>query len=213
MRQWKEFSNLVYEAFKTTPTVDEMRARIASANINQESLLATDYLNHFNEVAMIMEMLPDMPDFVEDVKAWEPKSYKQHFQASTFSEKELAVAAYDCVPTPYLVAFECATKRAASLVKGSISELDAVIQTAERERIEVVTKDICAQIEDLMSTMRSIINGELETLQQGEIDAMLSTSPTPVLAEPSTPKEMETTVVAESELNALDQSSIDSLFD
>jgi len=93
------------------------------------------------------------------------------------------------------------------------SELDAVIQTAERERIEVVTKDICAQIEDLMSTMRSIINGELETLQQGEIDAMLSTSPTPVLAEPSTPKEMETAVVAESELNALDQSSIDSLFD
>ena len=39
------------------------------------------------------------------------------------------------------------------MVKGSISELDAVIQTAERERIEVVTKDICAQIEDLMSTM------------------------------------------------------------
>ncbi len=123
---------------------------------------------------MIMEMLPDMTDFVEDVKAWEPKSYKQHFQDSTFSEKELAVAAYDCVPTPYLVAFEGATSRATSLVKRSIPELETIIQTGERERIEVVTKDVCTKIEVLMSMMRSIINGELETLQQGEIDAMLS---------------------------------------
>ena len=171
MRERKDFSNLVYEAFKTTPSVDEMRARVASANINQESLLATDYLNYFNEVEMIMEMPPDMPDFVEDVKALEPKSYKKHFQDSIFSEKGLAVAAYDCVPTPYLVAFEGATSRAASLAKGSIPELETAIGTVECERIEVVTKDICAKIEDLMSTMRSITNGELETLQQGEIDA------------------------------------------
>jgi hypothetical protein len=213
LRQWKEFSDLVCAAFKTTPSVDEMRARVASANINQESLLATDYLNHFNEVAMIMEMLPDMPDFVEDVKAWEPKSYKQHFQDSTFSEKELAVAAYDCVPTPYLVAFEGATNRAASLLKRSIPELETIIQTGERERIEVVTKDICTKIEELMSMMRSIINGELETLQQGEIDAMLL-SPSQQEAEaPAIPEEINNSALGESNLGGLDQNSVDSLFD
>ena len=51
-----------------------MRTRIAGANINEQSLLATDYLNHLNEVAMILKMLPDMLDFVEDVKSWSIKS-------------------------------------------------------------------------------------------------------------------------------------------
>ncbi len=31
--------------------------------------MTTDYLNHFNEVAMIMETLPDMANFVEYVKS------------------------------------------------------------------------------------------------------------------------------------------------
>jgi hypothetical protein len=101
---------------------------------------------------------------------------------------------------------------AASLVKGSIPELKTVIGTAEHERIEVVTKDIYAKIEGLMSTMRSIISGELETLQQGEIDAILSTSAPPEAPAP-TPKEMDKSVIAESKLSDLDQSSIDSLFD
>ena len=79
LRERKEFSNLIYETFKTTPSVDEMRARVASANSKQEKLLAADYLDHFNQVEMIMKMLPDMPDFVEDAKARELKSYKQHF--------------------------------------------------------------------------------------------------------------------------------------
>ena len=93
MRERKDFSNLIYEAFKTTPSIDEMRARVASANSKQENLLAADYLDHLNQVEMIVKMLPDMPDFVEDVKARELKSYKQHFQDSNFSEKELAVVA------------------------------------------------------------------------------------------------------------------------
>lgn len=213
LRQWKEYSALVYEAFKNTPSVDEMRDRVASANINQESLLATDYLNHFNEVAMIMEMLPDMPDFVEDVKAWEAKSYKQHFLDSTFSDKELAVAAYDCVPTPYLIAFEGATVRASALVRKSIPELESVIETAERDRIEIVTKDICLKIEALMSAMRSIINGELETLQQDDIDDMLSSGDTQSASPPDESDVYDGAVTAGDDPVALDQDSIDSLFD
>ena len=54
----------MYEAFPATPSVKETRTRIVGANINEQSLLATDYLNHLNEVAMILRMLPDMPDFV-----------------------------------------------------------------------------------------------------------------------------------------------------
>ena len=65
----------------------ETRTRIVNANINEQSLLATDYLNHLNEVAMILKMLPDMPDFVEDVKSWSIKSYLQRFMDRKYSDE------------------------------------------------------------------------------------------------------------------------------
>ncbi len=69
-------------------------ARLAAANIRPHTRLATDYLNHFNEAAMLVEMLEAMPEAAEDVLAWRPARYDAHFAASGFAHKELAVAAY-----------------------------------------------------------------------------------------------------------------------
>lgn len=68
---------------------------LARANINPVTGLATDYLNHFNEAIMVLEMLATMPDCVEDFLAWQPMSYHEHFAASHFKARELAIAAYD----------------------------------------------------------------------------------------------------------------------
>ena len=68
--------------------------RLKAANINPHTLLATDYLNHYNEVIMLVEMLPDMPDCLELVEAWSPKTYEDHFRDSSFQGKDLAIAAY-----------------------------------------------------------------------------------------------------------------------
>ncbi|MDP3655070.1 MAG: hypothetical protein Q8R67_25705, partial [Rhodoferax sp.] len=35
-------------------------ALLRAANINPRTGLATDYLNHFNEAIMLLEMVPDM---------------------------------------------------------------------------------------------------------------------------------------------------------
>ncbi len=41
-------------------------ALLRAANINPRTGLATDYLNHFNEAIMLLEMVPDMPECAED---------------------------------------------------------------------------------------------------------------------------------------------------
>mgnify|MGYP001277326055 FL=1 len=71
---------------------------LAAANINPVTGLATDYLNHFNEVVMLMEMLPDMPDCAEDVLDWQPLDYCGHFRQSAFKDKDLAILAYAAAP-------------------------------------------------------------------------------------------------------------------
>jgi hypothetical protein len=79
---------------------------LAAANINPSSFLATDYLNHFNEVVMLMEMVPDMPDMAEDVMAWEPRGYTEHFEQSVFADKALAIEAYQAAPAATKARFD-----------------------------------------------------------------------------------------------------------
>ncbi len=69
--------------------------RLTDANINPATGFATDYLNHFNEAIMLLEMLSDCPDCLDDFLAWRPMSYREHFAASHFRGRDLAIAAYD----------------------------------------------------------------------------------------------------------------------
>ena len=76
-------------------TMDRFRPDLlAAANINPVTFLATDYLNHFNNVVMLLELLPDMPDCAEEVVAWAPMSYEDYFRTAHFRERDLAVDAY-----------------------------------------------------------------------------------------------------------------------
>ena len=74
---------------------DRLRPDIlAAANINPNTRLATDYLNHFNDVVMMLELVPDMPDCAEDVVGWSPLAYDDYFRKSHFRERDLAIAAW-----------------------------------------------------------------------------------------------------------------------
>jgi hypothetical protein len=79
-----------------TGHIDEARAAVLrAANINPRTGLATDYLNHFNEAIMLLEMIPDMPECAEDFLTWSPLSYAEHFWASNFKARDLAIEAYE----------------------------------------------------------------------------------------------------------------------
>ena len=81
------------------------RAKAIGTNVNAVSLLATDYLNHFNEALMLAELVLDMPDMLEDFTNWSPRHYKDHFRLSGIADKELAIEAYDISPQEYRVPF------------------------------------------------------------------------------------------------------------
>ena len=68
-----------------TPSVTRpTAAELVAANINPRTGLATDYLNHFNEAIMLLDMIPDVPECADDFLEWQPLSYREHFAASNF---------------------------------------------------------------------------------------------------------------------------------
>ena len=66
-----------------------------AAKVNPRSGLATDYLNMFNEAIMLFEMAIDMPEMADELSAWSPKSYTEHFEASGFEMTATVLAAYE----------------------------------------------------------------------------------------------------------------------
>lgn len=78
----------------TRPATSADSARLIEANINPHTGFATDYLNHFNEAIMLLELLADAPECLEDFFAWRPKKYDEHFAASKSKHRNVALAAY-----------------------------------------------------------------------------------------------------------------------
>src|ERR1700704_6929524 len=94
LRQMSRPSSTAARSDSTGPSEARV-AELRAANINPRTGLATDYLNHFNEAIMLLEMIPDMPECAEDFLLWYPLSYREHFMASNFKARDLAISAYE----------------------------------------------------------------------------------------------------------------------
>jgi len=79
-------------------SLELLQDALVAANINPRTGLATDYLNHFNEMVMLLRLYPDSPDLREEILGWEPRSYAEHFHQTGFRDKALALDAYHAAP-------------------------------------------------------------------------------------------------------------------
>ena len=123
------------------------RAHVDGTNINKTTLLTTDYLNHFNEVVMLMEMLPSAPgEFMMYLSAWEPMTYREHFSTSGFRDKDLAIAAYDCAPEDIRVAFDATVGQ---LNNVTLAAIEGILVHAENGRQEEMSRAVTEAIEEI----------------------------------------------------------------
>jgi hypothetical protein len=127
--------------------------RLRAANINPATGLATDYLNHYNEVAMLIATLPDIPEMRDSVLAWAPVGYPSHFARTGFSDKGLAIAAYITAPREPKDQFLAAR-----------DALDAHVTSVQRRLAvaEGVPPGVCADAEAIfadIARLGGIING------------------------------------------------------
>src|SRR3954470_15421069 len=99
-----------------TPVQVARAAQLRAANINPRTGLATDYLNHFNEAIMLLEMIPDIPECADDFLAWHPLSYAEHFTASNFKARDLAIESYESADAKIRAEFDNITSTMTSIL-------------------------------------------------------------------------------------------------
>jgi hypothetical protein len=147
-------------------------AELRAANINPRTGLATDYLNHFNEAIMLLEMIPDMPDCADDFLGWQPLSYREHFAASNFRARELAIAAYDSADPAIRDEFDSLT--------GAMTSILTAVGTAMREARHGKTRATLASqatgwVKPLVTLAGGIINGKgIQSGDEADVDYIMT---------------------------------------
>lgn len=199
------------DSYKLTRTYQKL---VANTTINSETLLSTDYLNHFNELVMMFELVPDMPDMLEEAKDWVPKTYAEHFEASVFQHKDLAIAAYDHVVEENREALELTVARLNRRIEKALEMMTLLIAAGDdptlRNLCENTSRDLGAMV-DTCSAVINGVDGAAATALRAARDAEDDDMPVPsadAVDDPSTlaPEEDGEAVV-------MNQNSIDALFD
>ena len=136
------------------PAIDPMRLK--AANINPKTGLATDYLNHFNEAIMLLDLLPHTPECIVELIGWEPLSYQEHFAASHFKDKDLAIAAYQMAePIARVRLDELADTMNALLV----ATCEAFQRRSSLEAANALAAETAARLKPLVARAGAVING------------------------------------------------------
>ena len=143
----------------TGPISEARAAQLKAANINPRTGLATDYLNHFNEAVMLLEMIPDMPECAEDFLAWNPLSYADHFVASNFKARDLAIEAYEMAEPGIRTEFDKLTSTMTSILTAVGSAMREARQDKTRATL---AEQATGWVKPLVMLTAGVINGASE---------------------------------------------------
>ena len=149
----------VRPASETAADTSARAAELRAANINPRTGLATDYLNHFNEAVMLLEMIPDMPECAEDFLSWQPLSYAEHFTASNFKARDLAIEAYNAADARIRGEFDGITGAMTSILNAVGSAMREARQDKTRARL---AEQATGWVKPLVALAGGAINGGSE---------------------------------------------------
>lgn len=130
---------------------------IADANVNPATGLATDYLNHFHEAIMLLDLIASCPDCREDLRAWQPRSYREHFRHSRFLGRDMAIIAYDTADPEVRDYLDTLTRTMTTVIEYTRSALATETDTTA---VGIVAERASAWLKLLAVQAGAVINGQ-----------------------------------------------------
>lgn len=157
-----------HELVSAGPGAVASAAELMAANINPRTGLATDYLNHFNEAIMLLELIPDMPDCYELFLEWEPLSYAEHFIKSNFKARDLAIASYEAAHPHVRVPFDAMVVNMTRI----LTTVGDAMRTVQQDRTRATLAEQAAGwVKPMVGSAGGIINGRD---QESDVDSIMA---------------------------------------
>lgn len=156
-----------------TESLEILRTRVRGTNIDEQTLLATDYLNHLNEPIMLLEMVADAPELLDELAAWRPKSYIEHFADNAFADKELAIRAYAVAPEMFREPFDRTIESAGRCIVNTVVALTELHKQERGGEMRAIASEVTTILGELVDRASAIIHGNVSPLGQMQIDQIM----------------------------------------
>ena len=149
----------IVAAFRSA-MIGHFRSHVPGTNINEATLIASDYLNHFHELVMLLEAIGSEPkEFADDLLSWRPLTYEEHFSGSGFRDKNLAIAAYRRAPQRIRARFDEAVARLHGEALTLVGEVAAQLGKGNG-RLAKICERAAQRLRVLIEEANAIANGE-----------------------------------------------------
>jgi hypothetical protein len=125
-------------------------------NINPLTGLSTDYLNHFTEAVMVLEMVASLPECLDDLRAWRPKTYTEHFATSRFANREAVIRAYEAADPAVRAALEEASETLNAVL---VETRGVVLEHLATPAAEALAQRGLHWLKPLIARTAAVING------------------------------------------------------
>jgi hypothetical protein len=143
--------------------VGHFRSHVPGTDINESTLIASDYLNHFRKLVTLLEAASSRPqDSANDLLSWRPMSYEEHFSKSDLRDKALAIAAYRKAFTSFRPLFDEAVSRFHGEALALLTEISAELNDPDKNSGEMnkACANAARRLRVLIDEANAIANGE-----------------------------------------------------
>lgn len=136
----------------------------AASLVNPASGIANDYLNHFNEILLLIENLPTLlPEMLDELLCWRPLTYREYFARSLLPGSSVALQIYDSIDEGFRRDFESIIDGVNAMALASIEVIRAH-RTPAGELDPSKVSDFC---ENASNAIRSALNRAADLVNNG----------------------------------------------
>lgn len=136
----------------------------AAALVNPASGIANDFLNHFNEVLLLIENLPVLlPEMVDELLGWTPRTYREYFTHSELPGSKLTLEIYESICDELRDEFESRVGAVNLMCLESVE----VIKGRRDGKGEIEPEDVEEYCEQISLKLRSALSDLADLVNNG----------------------------------------------
>ncbi|MEQ8824499.1 MAG: hypothetical protein RIC14_09000 [Filomicrobium sp.] len=152
----------------------------AAELVNSASGIANDFLNHFNEILLLIENLPVLlPEMMDDLLRWRPQTYVEYFEKSNLPGSARTLETYRSIDPDFRHLFEArvdALNLMAEEYIDVISEHRKPDGSIVPEEIEEYCEKMAPKFRAALAELAEMVNhgyASSELDQQGHADQLM----------------------------------------
>lgn len=135
----------------------EIAQALSAINVNLSTGFATNYLNHYVEILLLLEMLPSMPECLEDIRLWEPIDYAEHVRQSGLPQLELVLEAFEHSDATRKETLSDVTKEVDTEVLRYINQAQQAVTLGDSEQTAAIALEAKEVLTPMLEKISSVI--------------------------------------------------------